>query len=111
MSIDAIQNSKKGIVPKPNGDYKAGTVEEKWNEGAKGDDKNDCVVIAPAPAVHDREHAAPSMGVTSRKSIDHGHSYPGIAHPAAQTPKAVEAKPLDQKVKDKQLGVNGHLGN
>jgi|SRR5579864_534337 len=103
--------SKQGIVPKPKGDYEAGTVEEKWNEGAKGAEKNSTVKIADAPTVHNREHAEPSMGVTSRKNIDHGNSYPGVTHPAASTPKACEAKPLDRKIKDKQLGVNGLLGN
>lgn len=112
MSIDARPvGNKKGIVPRPAGDYKAGTVEENWNEGKKGTEKNSTTKIADAPTVHDREHVQPSMGVGSSKSVDHGQTYPGVTTPAPQTVKKVEAKPLDRKIKDKELGVNGRLGN
>jgi hypothetical protein len=112
MSIDARPvGNKKGIVPRPNGDYKAGTVESGWNEGNKGSEKNSTTKIADAPTVHDREHTQASMGVGSSKSVDHGQTYPGKTTPAPQTVKDVEAKPLDRKIKDKELGVNGRLGN
>lgn len=111
--IDArAVDSKKGIVPKPKDDYKAGSVQvPEWNEGKKGWNENTEETIAPATQQPGAEPSAPSMGVTSRKSAAHAQSYPGIEHPTVSTPKAVEAKPVSRDVVNKQLGSNRRLGN
>lgn len=68
---------KKGIVPRPKGDYLQAGVESEDNKIEK---------IADAPTVHDREHALPSAGQdTLKKSAAHGHNYPGRAYPKTGT--------------------------
>lgn len=113
MSIDArAVDSKKGIVPKPDSDYKAGSVQTTdWNEGKKGWTENTEEIVAPASQQPGATPSAPSMGVTSRKSIEHAQNYPGRTTPAAQTVKAVEAKPVSRDCVNKQLGSNRRLGN
>jgi hypothetical protein len=103
--------NKKGIVPKtaPTG-YCAGTVEENWNEGKKGHDKNDVVEIAPSPEVHDRESSHPSLGPGRKKSAIHGNEYPGRSY-ETQTVKDAEAKPVSREIINRQLGTSRRLGN
>ncbi len=68
---------KKGIVPKPKGDYLQAGVESEKNKIEK---------IAAAPEVCDREHAeAKAETDTLNKSAAHAHTYPGRKYPEKGT--------------------------
>jgi hypothetical protein len=73
--------NKKGIVPRPKGDYLQAGVE--CDENCES---NKIEKIADAPTVHDREHAEPKSAVdTLHKSATHGHNYPGRPYPKTGT--------------------------
>lgn len=111
------KTTKRGIVPRPaDSGYCAGTTENpRWNEGLKGHDKNDVVEIAPSPAVEDRIHSQPSMGLARKKSDAHGHSgdhkvVRGRPYEYQEGNDAV-AKPVSRELVNKQLGTSRRLGN
>jgi len=104
---------KTAKVPRPRGDYSAGTVEHEGNE---------IVVVAPAPSVHeaDRLPASPDSSNSvdrwagrpgGRKPALHGHHYPGRTYETSSVEDAKESVGAAAKARKPQLGSNQRLGN
>src|SRR5713101_7435507 len=111
------KTEKTGRVPKPNGPYQAGSVEDGHVlEGKKGHELNSVIKIPDAPETMDRPHSKPSCGLARKKSDAHAHSgdHEVVRGRPYQYQKVRDAKPENETTKKclkTQMGSNGRRGN